>query len=617
MKLLNRIFNSSELSEANLSKVLVPELPDIQHFSEEEKRFYRSIQLVSSQTAQLSRQIFRALEVQQNFLSEIGQRTDKLDTELKQANDYLNSSNSTVGALQSQIDVEVNDVNAAVGLAMQQISLTLNEKSESVTDVLDGILEIGRGVNMLALNAAIEAARAGEHGRGFAVVADEVRRLAAVTMERAQQASKQLDFTQVNAELDNISQTNAERLNNFVEVIQSATGQLTELFQSISEQLTAVMENTTVIFETLDLSNGIMQRIHSKNKIINEVVEDTSKGLEKIDIQAADINAAVKSMDATLKKLYLVPDAAHDQLDDILHRGKLRVAIEPNFVGLSFREKLGEPLKGMDVDYAKAFAHFLGVECEFIEAPWDMCTELLTAGKKYGEPPADIVISALPPSAEYDNIAYSEAYTYLHWVLARRKGDNNINRLEDLVGKVVGIINDPAAFQVLEDRGLRWSSNESKSGGRIKLDNLIAYSDQSRIHNCLADGVVDAFGVDLPIYYWASENPGSPWYGKIEIIPGNIAQQPYYYTMAVNAWGSSYRLLAKANEFIAWFKQQPERKQIEQRWQGSAVNGSISYRDEPGNLMGEAELKTLYEAHCRKFDLQPKSLELPLKYKRA
>ncbi|EMR14194.1 methyl-accepting chemotaxis sensory transducer [Methylophaga lonarensis MPL] len=609
MKLLDRIFNASELREAAPEEVLLPELPDTPHFSEEEKRFYRSIQLVSSQTAQLSRQIFRALEVQQNFLSEIGQRTDKLDMELRQANDYLNSSNSTVGALQSQIDVEVNDVNAAVGLAMQQISLTLNEKTHSVADVLDGIMEIGRGVNILALNAAIEAARAGEHGRGFAVVADEVRRLAAITMDRAQQASKQLDFTQVNAELDNISKTNAQRLNNFVEVIQAATAQLTELFHSISEQLTAVMENTAVIFETLDLSNGVMQRIHSKNKIINEVVEDTSKGVDKIDIQAADINAALRSMDATLKKLYLVPDAAHDQLDDILHRGKLRVAIEPNFVGLSFREKLGEPLKGMDVDYAKAFARYLGVECEFIEAPWDMCTELLTAGKRYGEPPADIVISALPPSAEYDNVAYSEAYTYLHWVLARRKGDHKINRLEDLAGKVVGIINDPAAFQVLEDRGLRWSSNESKPGGRIKLENLIAYSDQSRIHNCLADGVVDAFGVDLPIYYWACENSNSPWYGKIEIIPGNVAQQPYYYTMAVNAWGSSYRLLAKANAFIAWFKQQPERKQIEQKWQGAAVTGDISYRDEPGNLMGEADLKVLYHAHCQKFNLTPKSLD--------
>jgi|TARA_R100000353_G_scaffold118369_2_gene84352 methyl-accepting chemotaxis protein len=609
VKLLSRLFNSSEFIETQIASTTVQEdVASTPHFTEAEKRFYRSLQLVSSQTAQLSRQIFRALEVQENFLTEIGQRTDKLDNELQRASDYLNSSNSTVGALQAQIDVEANEVNAAVGEAMQHISLTLDEKSHSVTDVLDGILEIGKGVNMLALNAAIEAARAGEHGRGFAVVADEVRRLAAVTMEQAQQAARQLDFTQVNAELNQIRQTNSERLNSFVEVIQSATAQLTELFQSISEQLNAVMENTGVIFETLDLSNGVMQRIQSKNKIINDVVEDMSTGLEQIDIQTAEIDSAVRSMDNTLKKLYLVPDASHDQLDDILQRGKLRVAIEPNFVGLSFREKLGEPLKGLDVDYARAFARYLGVECEFIEAPWDMCTELLTVGKKYGEPPADIVISALPPSAEYDNVAYSEAYTYLHWVLARRKGDNHINRLDDLNGKVVGIINDPAAFQVLEDCGIRWSSNESKPGERVRLDNLIAYSDQTRIHNCLADGVVDAFGVDLPIYYWACENPASPWFGKIEILPGNIAPQPYYYTMAVNAWASSYRLLAKANAFIHWFKQQDERQQIERKWQGAAVNGDISYRDERGDLMGEAELKNLYEAHCSKFKLAPKSL---------
>lgn len=205
VKLLSRLFKSSEFIETPIANAKVQEdVASTPHFTEAEKRFYRSLQLVSSQTAQLSRQIFRALEVQENFLSEIGQRTDKPDNELKRASDYLNSSNSTVGALQAQIDVEANDVNTAVGEAMQHISLTLDEKSHSVTDVLDGILEIGKGVNMLALNAAIEAARAGEHGRGFAVVADEVRRLAAVTMEQAQQAARQLDFTRVNAELDQI-----------------------------------------------------------------------------------------------------------------------------------------------------------------------------------------------------------------------------------------------------------------------------------------------------------------------------------------------------------------------------------------------------------------------------
>jgi len=591
MTLLNKLFGTSNSTASDLhAPIIDPPIQtiDVPYFSDDEKRFYRALQLISSQTAQLSRQVFRALEAQENFLSEINQRAAKLDTELNVANDYLNSSNATVSSLQQQIETEVQEVNSSINQSLDEISRSLADKSSNVCEVLNGILKIGKGVNLLALNASIEAARAGEHGRGFAVVADEVRRL---------------------AKLSNISLANTKKLDNFVSVTQSATEQLTELFNSIATQLSAVMENTAVIFETLEMSNGSMQRISNKNQLINHVVEEMSQGLDKVDIHSADIHLASQAINHTLNKLHLVADAGHDQLDDVLRRGKLRVAIEPNFVGLSFREKLGEPLKGLDVDYALAFARYLGVECEFIEAPWDMCTELLTSGKKFGQPPADIVISALPPSAEYDNVAYSDAYTYLPWVLARRKGDNRINSIHDLQDKVVGVINDPAALMILEDLGIRWSSNEKKSGGNITLNNLIAYSDQSRIHHCLADGIVDAFGIDLPIYYWACKNPASPWFDKIEIIPGNLAPRPFFYTMVVNSSASSYRLLAQANRFIHWFKQQSERTAIEQTWQGAVVDGSGSYRDEPGNLLGEPELEKRYEAHCHKFNLEPKPLK--------
>lgn len=588
--------------------VLVNTMQTVKEFSSEEQKLYRSLQLVTGLSETLSQQMFRTLEPQENFLSEISQRATKLDKELKTASDYLNSSNDTVSGLQSQIEIEVGEVDVAISSGLQQISNSLAEKSNNASKVLNGILEIGKGINLLALNAAIEAARAGEHGRGFSVVAEEVRRLASVTMEQAQQASEQLDFTSVDQELDKIRSTNSERMGSFVEMIQSATGQLTTLFQSTSEQLREVMENTAVIFETLEMSSGALERIEGKSHLIRDVLAETARSLDKIDANNANIDQAVRAFDQELRRLHLVPDPGHDQLDDIIQRGRLRVAVEPNFVGLSFRERVGGELEGLDVDYAKAFAKYLGVKCEFLEVPWDMCTELLASGRRYGEPMADIVISALPPSSEYEDIAYSEAYTYLHWVLARRKGDKRINGIQDLNGKVVGVINDPAALQLLEDRGLRWSSNEGKAGGQVSLDNLIAYSDQSRIHNCLADGVVDAFGVDLPIYYWACENPASPWYGKIELVPGNIPPQPFYYTMAVSASASSYRLLAKANQFIQWFKGQAERERIEKTWQGKSVAGNTGYRDEPGNLMGEPELERLYEAHCSKFHLSPKAI---------
>ncbi len=73
-----------------------------------------------------------------------------------------------------------------------------------------------------------------------------------------------------------------------------------------------------------------------------------------------------------------------------------------------------------------------------------------------------------------------------------------------------------------------------------------------------------------------------------------MAADPYYYTMAVAEEANSYRLLQEINQFICWFKQQPERKKIENHWQGGIIEHSLSFRDESGNLHGEEYLAELY-----------------------
>lgn len=59
-----------------------------------------------------------------------------------------------------------------------QSVVSLAERAQDISDIIDAVNEIAEQTHLLSLNAAIEAARAGEHGKGFGVVAGEVKALA-------------------------------------------------------------------------------------------------------------------------------------------------------------------------------------------------------------------------------------------------------------------------------------------------------------------------------------------------------------------------------------------------------------------------------------------------------
>ena len=354
----------------------------------------------------------------------------------------------------------------------------------------------------------------------------------------------------------------------------------------MTSNLADVADNNKVIDELVDMQRTAGSRLRARLGWALQELDDVASA-------TANAEDAQEPLLDVARRWKLSP--ATDRLEQIKRRGVLRVGVEPGFVGLSFRRRPREPLMGLDVDYARAYAQSIGVTCEFVEYPWDALTGLLHVGIKQGELPVDVIWSALPPNAAYRQVAYSETYTYLPFVLARRVGDMRIRKLDDLDGKVLGIINDPGAFEVLDTYGVRWSANKDKPGRKISLANLVAYSDQGRIHDCLAEGKVDGFCVDLPIYHWACSNPASPWFGKIEILPGNLASKLYYYTVAVAASPASASLLKSVNAFIRSFRASTRCNQIEQQWQGRVHDGTHCYRDEPGNLLGEAELSAWIE----------------------
>lgn len=531
----------------------------------------------------------RAYETQSLTLGEIAGRSLTMDQTLGKSTDGLSRGTEIADRMRQSIIDYVARTESQIRESLQEIQVAIDTKANAVLLVLKQIEQIAKSVNLLSLNATIEAAHAGEHGRGFAIVAQEVRQLAQQTMSSAKDAGVTIDLSQVRAQVAAVTGQTETLMHGLESELETSLRGLLGLFDDLRQDVTQVAENNRVITETipqLDARNAIALE---KGRWASEIADD----LQRASVMPAD--AAQQSMTSILSKNSLAAGGSRqDRLDRIRQSGKLRIAIEPAFLGLSFHLKGNDPLRGLDVDYATAFAERLGVQPVFIEHPWDQCTELLHIGRNRRDAPADLVWSALPPSASYYGVAFSDSYTYLPYVLARRHGDQRIRDIASLNGHVLGCINDPAAFATLEAAGLRWAANRGKPGGKAQLANLIPYSDQSRIHDCLVEGTVDAFAVDQPIYYWAATGAESRWRNRIEILPGNLAPAPWFYAVAVAATADSHRLLKEVNDFIRWFKEQPQRLEIEQRWQGSVLSAQGSYRDEPGSLLGEDDLADLF-----------------------
>ena len=515
-----------------------------------------------------------ASESQQQLVHEVESWGQNLDRLTRDTAKQLEGASNAIAQLAENVNFHTRSAADELRVGLNGTTQALNAQAGKFAKVLDEIAKIGNTVRMLALNATIEAGRAGDAGRGFAVVASEVRSLAQSTLATADSARQEVRLDGVQAEIARFRASAEQAMSALSQTVETANRGLLETFERTRLEIAGATEQNRVLWEAL---SGI------------QVAAERVRGLLGGATRLWDDDNPALTLELLLRAEQIESDPHYDRLDDIRRRGVLRVAVEPDFKGLSFRARGGK-LQGLDVAYAEAFAAWLGVRVEFLEHPWDLCCELLQAGATAGAPKADLVWSALPPNERWRGVAYSEPYTYLRYVLARRSGDNAIRGITSLEGKILGCINDPAAFASLEAAGLRWAQNQGKPGGKVRLANLVAYADQGRIHDCLADGSVDAFAVDKPIYHWACTNPESPWYRRIELLPGDLTPEPWYYAVGVADAPSSYRLLRAVNEFILGFKSKPERNELERLWQGEIVLGRSSYRDEPGALRGEADL---------------------------
>jgi len=178
---------------------------------------------------------------------------------------------------------------------------TLNDRSESISNVVGTITEITKQINILALNAAIEAARAGEHGKGFAVVAEEVRKLA----EQSRQAMEEIGENLLSIREESENSVNA--MQRASEEIVSGTERVKQAGQAF-EQLTKLIQNVNLTIQSVSAST---QEVSAGTEEVTASVEEsaniTAKSLENMEQISSYSQQQLDEMEAharTVRSLY-------------------------------------------------------------------------------------------------------------------------------------------------------------------------------------------------------------------------------------------------------------------------------------------------------------------------
>ncbi|MHA6531099.1 methyl-accepting chemotaxis protein [Paenibacillus sp. BAC0078] len=150
---------------------------------------------------------------------------------------------------QSAVD-QMRQVQQASMKSVEQFRI-MNERSLQIGEVVQGITEITKQIQMLSLNASIEAARAGEHGRGFAVVAGEVRKLSEQSKESNEQIREFLLSLQedMNRSVEEMNHVNSEVASGVDKAAEAgnAFSHLLVLIQSINHSVQSVSAATQQI----------------------------------------------------------------------------------------------------------------------------------------------------------------------------------------------------------------------------------------------------------------------------------------------------------------------------------------------------------------------------------
>ncbi|SDY99469.1 methyl-accepting chemotaxis sensory transducer with Cache sensor [Proteiniborus ethanoligenes] len=193
---------------------------------------------------------------------------------------------------------------------------SLLDKSQSIGNILNTIMDISEQTNLLALNAAIEAARAGEAGRGFAVVAEEIRKLSEETGRATKSIEDILKSIQheVGTTKDNMD-TSEGALKDANESLEQSK----KAFEEIYSSLVSVMEAIEKLGENLNKVDEEKEEVILAIQSISSITEETAASTEELSASMEEQAATMETVANNTENL----TRTIKRLDELVHRFRL------------------------------------------------------------------------------------------------------------------------------------------------------------------------------------------------------------------------------------------------------------------------------------------------------